>query len=227
MSDAGKNFKIEVQGIIRKLRKLPGAVDIEVRRAFVERGIGFTFEMKKNAFTGYSGNRNSDRLLQNRSGLLRRSFDYVVTGGLKEGKPLTLLVFSQGVKYARLQEYGGVIRPKKAKNLTIPLDDALTSAGVQRYSSVRDLISYHPKQVFFKTVNGKTFVVSRGVPGRDYKREPKLLWLYILKKSVKIPPRLGFRDRWKSSPETMRLLRKAMRRAADRVEREKKQEGGT
>ena len=187
-------FSFDIEGLRRVLAKLPSAVDVEMRKAFREHGAFFEGYMKTKRFRGYAGSKNTGSLLQNRSGLLRRSFSHTVAGGLGQGQPLTLLVFSQGAKYARLQEYGGVIKPTKAKNLTIPLDDALTRAGVQRYSSVRDLISYHPKQVFFKTVNGRTFVVSRGIPGREYKREPKLLWLYILKKSVEVSPRLGFRD---------------------------------
>lgn len=216
-------FSFDIEGLRRVLAKLPSAVDVEMRKAFRAHGAFFEGYMKAKRFRGYAGPKNSGVLLQNRSGLLRKSFSHTVGGGLGQGQPLTLLVFSQGTKYARLQEYGGTITPKRARNLTIPLSDNLTGAGVARYPSARDLLSRYPKQVHFLTTKkGKTFIVSEGKPGRQ-RADPKssdLQWLWILKKSVEVPPRLGFRDSWRSVAVTKdRVVRfnEAVKRAAARA----------
>lgn len=49
--------------------------------------------------------------------------------------------FRKGVvdAYAPIQEYGGTVRPKNARVLTIPLPENLTAAGVARVASPRDV----------------------------------------------------------------------------------------
>lgn len=42
-------------------------------------------------------------------------------------------------KYAAVQEFGAVITPKQAKVLSVPVGEALTGAGVPRYSSPLDV----------------------------------------------------------------------------------------
>jgi hypothetical protein len=190
--------KIDIRGLQRALANLPKALDAEMRRAFNAHGRFMTKEMVTKRFTGYTG-RSGDRL-QNRSALLRRSFKHEVVGGVGQSTPLTLVHYSAGVKYARLQEYGGTIRPKRSKWLTIPLPDALTASGVARYQSARYLFDTYPKQMsVVRSRSGRLFIVSRGKPGTKPRKNAETVWLYILKKESKVPPRLGYRDTWKSS----------------------------
>jgi hypothetical protein len=189
--------KIDIRGLQRALANLPKALDAEMRRAFNAHGRFMTKEMVTKRFTGYTG-RTGDRL-QNRSALLRRSFKHEVVGGVGQSTPLTLVHYSAGVKYARLQEYGGTIKPKRAKWLTIPLPDALTGSGVQRYESARYLFENYPKQMaVVRSRSGRLFIVSRGKPGTKPRKDSPMVWLYILKKESKVPARLGYRDTWKS-----------------------------
>lgn len=192
------SLRVDIDALKRVLKAFPSALNQEMRKAFTDHGNVFIDTMITKRFRGYSGPKNTGTILQNRTGSLRRSFGKSVLGGTA-GKPLTLLVYSQGVKYARLQEYGGTIRPKRAKNLTIPLDDALTGSGAPRYTSARDLLSRYPEDVFFFTSKkGNTFLASYGKPGGKRRKEEDVQLLYILKKQVEVPARLGFRDTWTS-----------------------------
>jgi hypothetical protein len=217
---------IETKKFQKAVKKIPAALNIEVTKAFKEHGAYFTARMKKGQFTGYTARQGTDGgLLQNRSGLLRRSFGFDVTGSIAKGSQLTLAVFSSGVKYARLQEYGGVIRPKRSQYLTIPLKAAMTASGVQRYpNGARGLFTSYPDQmrVVRSPKSGNLFIVSDGKPGAktDKGKNSKTQWLYILKKSVNIPPRLGFRKTFESPTmvgDRRARMRAATNRALDRA----------
>ena len=86
------------------------------------------------------------------------------------------------VRYAAIQEYGsamlpgGVIRPKKAKYLSIPIHpNTITPAGVSRYLSPRDV----PEPLhFIEAENGKKYLSNEA--GEPY---------YALLSSVTIKPR--------------------------------------
>lgn len=83
-----------------------------------------------------------------------------------------------GTFYARIHEKGGTITPKKAKFLAIPLPAALKSNGEPIYASPREW-----KNTFVITSKaGNKLIVRR--EGKD------IVPLYVLKSSVKIPPRL-------------------------------------
>ena len=78
--------------------------------------------------------------LNTRSGRLRSSIRSGVRGGTKGGHKGTIEGWLRAggssrkgqVKYARIHEEGGVIVPRKAKWLTIPVGPAKTKAGVAR-----------------------------------------------------------------------------------------------
>ena len=76
------------------------------------------------------------------------------------------------VPYARIQEEGGTIRPKKGKYLKIPVGPALTGAGVSRLPPGRS-----GDFRFVPTPRGGVLV------GRDGK-----VW-YVLRREVRIPAR--------------------------------------
>lgn len=116
--------------------------------------------------------------LKGRTGELKRSWRFNVTGsGIKT---LTGTVESVGVSYASIHEYGGIIRAKGGKSLTIPTDWNKTKAGVTRMTA---------RMVFDKggfVRNGIIFLKQKG------KKVPTPM--FILAKQVKIPARLGFRE---------------------------------
>ena len=87
---------------------------------------------------------NATRLLRVRTGLLRNSIRGIVTqvGTGATGFVVTLRAGNdRNVKYARIQELGGTIRPRRSRYLAVPQDPgpALTGAGVQRYQSPRQV----------------------------------------------------------------------------------------
>ena len=86
-----------------------------------------------------------------------------------------------GVPYAKIQETGGVIRPKNAKFLTIPLPAALNANGTPIMKSARDW----PNTFCAKTKAGNLVIFQ--------KRGATIVPLYVLKTQVTIPPRLNMR----------------------------------
>lgn len=84
-----------------------------------------------------------------------------------------------GSRIARVHEFGAVIKPKKAKYLTIPLPAALNSNGTPIKQSARMW-----DKTFVARTKAGNLVIFRKV-------NTKVVPLYVLKTSVKIPPRLG------------------------------------
>lgn len=78
------------------------------------------------------------------------------------------------VRYAALQEFGGTVRPTRAKWLAIPVGPALTGAGVPRYPGPRSV----PGLSFVKSRSSQTAVLVSRETGQVF---------YVLKKSVRIP----------------------------------------
>lgn len=148
-----------------------------------------------------------DAKLATRSAMLRRSFGWAVSGveqlhGMKAQK------FSTS-GYSLIHELGGIIRPRNARYLAIPLPPAMTPSGVQRQPP-----RAYGRQLFVLRIHGKYFLARR--PPRAPKREsfesahagvlglpqpkkrrrkpPKLELLYVLKDRVIITPRLQMRE---------------------------------
>ena len=124
-----------------------------------------------------------------RGGQFRKSFSVRIggVGGDTEAR------FASTHKGAKLQEYGGVVRPKNRKFLAIPIagGPAFTPSGVQRYGF--SLYSTLPKTThsfwFQGDVSGGV-LMGRKKSGRN---PPAQAW-YSLRKSVRIPPRLKMRE---------------------------------
>lgn len=85
------------------------------------------------------------------------------------------------LKYARIQELGGTITPKRAKFLTIPLPAALDSSGCPLKSKARDW----PNTFCARSKAGNLLIFQR--------RGKMIVPLYVLRTSVTIPPRLNMR----------------------------------
>ena len=115
-----------------------------------------------------------------RSGRLRASVQSEVKES-EEGWDLALRAGggARDVRYARIHELGGVIRPVNAKFLAIPLPIARTAAGVSRYASPRHV----PVPLrFARSRGGNPLLVESS--GRNAGRP----W-YVLRKSVRMPAR--------------------------------------
>lgn len=132
----------------------------------------FVPEMEERASTGP---------LKARSGSLAGSFSVTETGTTAATWSMTVGTTS---KYAPMQEYGGTVRPVRKKWLTIPLDAALTPAGVLRAPAPmwRDTF-------FARSKRGNLILFQK--TGKK-----KITPLFVLKKQTKIPARLGFFDTW-------------------------------
>lgn len=136
---------------------------------------------------GGKGNQGGGRL-HNRTGALRRSVRIrKVRGGVR------MSVGGKNAPHAITQELGGVIRPRRGKYLTIPLPNALAASGAQ---SGKYRIRQRGGR--FETDAGPTFIFKSragnlivGVRRKNRKSfDARRDSLYILKRSVKIPPRL-------------------------------------
>lgn len=77
-------------------------------------------------------------------------------------------------------EYGGVITPKTSKYLTIPLPAALRGDGTPIRKKARDW----DNTFVMRSKKGNLIIFRKVLAG-------KIVPLYVLKKRVKIPPRLG------------------------------------
>ena len=119
-----------------------------------------------------------------RSGALRRSLDDRVETG-KGGMPVGAVGFEKGPasRYARIQEFGGVIRPRRSKYLAVPLDAARFPSGVPRYPdgprSLGDLD-------FIPRSSGRHLLARRGKDG-------SIVPLFVLLKEVRIKERAPLR----------------------------------
>ena len=114
--------------------------------------------------------------LQVRTGALKGSIDVGAIENTGEGIRATVFA-GQGLPYARAQEYGATIRPKKSSFLAIPIGAAKSGRGVARFSP-REITSNGYTGSFF--AHGVLFGSNPGQPP-----EP----LFALKRSVTIRAR--------------------------------------
>lgn len=96
------------------------------------------------------------------------------------------------VVYARIQEEGGWIFPKKAKALTIPFP------GVKGVAA-----NYRPNSFIIKKQNGANVGMIAMLTGKRGKLKP----LFLLRRSVKLPPRFWFsRPIAEQTPELQQMM---------------------
>lgn len=111
------------------------------------------------------------------TGTLRRSIR-----GIARGTTVTLTAGeSKGktLKYARIQERGGTVRPKKGQFLARPVGPALTPTGAAKYDSPRQVPGLH----FFRSKKGSALLAD----------QEGTIW-FILYRSVTIKPKHFLRD---------------------------------
>lgn len=87
-----------------------------------------------------------------------------------------------GVFYLKSHEYGAVIRARRSRYLTIPLPAALDSSGVPLKRSAREWAD----TFIIRSKNNNLLIVQKNATG--------IVPLYVLKREVRIPKRLGMKD---------------------------------
>ena len=189
MADNG----VEIFGL-RELQKLladsPDYLYQETKDIFIDRTLAAHKDVSNN-LTGSP--------MKSRTGLLRKSLKTEVSGNslgtLRAGIFTAKQVGGKDVNYAPIQEFGGIVKAKKAYRgvpggpfLNIPTDANKTPAGVMRYS---------PREVFTRMggyIVGQGVYVPAVVSGfADNADETVGVRMFHLVKEVKIPARLGMR----------------------------------
>ncbi len=114
------------------------------------------------------------------------SIDAVRMSAFSQGSGQATLT---GQGYARLQEFGGVIRPVRARALTIPTALNVGADGLPKYKSAAALRGLG-RTILVTTKRGQFVIMVR--EGGEYRP------MWILRQSVRIPARLGFYRAWRS-----------------------------
>jgi hypothetical protein len=181
----GSNFRAFIKNEKRLLaevaREYPRRIAAEMRTALDRFAFRFEGEARSTLFRGEEGG------VQGRTGNLSRSIGHTKPRGTTIGTVgYKQFIGNRRIPYARVQEEGGILKSSRPGGyLTIPLQDNLTGRGVPRYKSARDLFERRPDDVFItKTKTGRLLI------GLDDKGGTK--WLWVLKKKVRLKPRLGF-----------------------------------
>lgn len=135
-----------------------------------------------------SGRVDGDMGLNRRSGNLSRDWNTTTSAS---GGDLQVHIQTTGVgdKYAGLQEFGGVVKPVSAKWLWIPLGANKTAAGVARITP-RQAMSNGGFFTNAKT-GGRIFWAYALTVAARKKAKGNLVPLFVLKKEVKVPARMG------------------------------------
>lgn len=180
----------DIARLRRGFKRAPELMAREARAALRDAANTWQGKVVRENFRPFSGNKNDTKTLQSRSSFLRRSLGHRIEGDNLSN--LSVSVYSSGVKYARIQEYGGDVRPVKGKYLTIPLDAAMGPRGVPKKSSVRD----YADGFFFESKAGNLIFAVSKVVGRGKNARSQVVPLYVLKRKVTIPARFGLRQAW-------------------------------
>lgn len=153
---------------------------VQVMRAF---GSDFISDFIRSNLSGRNGAGDG---LNRRSGLLANAWNAATA---TKGSEIETRVWVSGpaTEYAKIHEFGGVIRPKDAQNLWIPTKANQTPAGVARISP-REAIA---RGGFISWKRGPVFFAKPLVRTAKRDKTHGLVALFILKKSVTIRPRMG------------------------------------
>lgn len=154
--------------------------------------------------------------LRRRTGALGRSMRRTPARERSRGFEASSRV-GRGAPYAAIHEDGGTIRPKRSRFLTVAFGPALTAAGVPRKAAAleRSGGGFRTRGRVPGASGRRTFILRSGsqaiiaVPGAGDRVVP----LYVLKRSVRIQPRLGFVRTWRQQKGKRD---KAMRREAQK-----------
>jgi hypothetical protein len=163
--------------------------------------------------------------LNRRTGNLSRAWrSRLYESPLLGGLVLDINPEGPGSEYADLMEFGNPnLRPKKSKYLWIPIAGNLTPDGAARITPTEAINrgGFFAKGVFFGKALTKQDIPQRskhlggeGYKGKTIARGTNITPLFLLRKSVNIPARLGARVLWaQSGPELYRSVDSAAKLA--------------
>lgn len=214
----GFKIRFDAANAVTQLRRYPAELSREVRLALEQHGDWAGRKFQRESFgvrtAPWERNPSSNRL-RSRTGALRRSYASKTRG---RGLALSLIASvgsAQTAKYARLQEEGGTITPKRGKYLTVPLRENYTAAGRVRFQSAAALKNDPSVETFLFRSGKGNLIIARRLKRKRNGSNIQPLW--VLVKSVKVKPRLGFRKSF-ATPESIRdreaRIKGALARAA-------------
>jgi len=199
------DYEIEFERFRRRWGRVPSIVEIESRAGIRKFINGFSRAMVRERMSGDWSNPGR-KGVGTRTGTLKREF--LASVQVKGHSLATLRAIARmgsglSSKYAEIQETGRTLRPKHGKYLKVPLPLALTGAG-----NVKKIATSKNLQLLFGRKRG-----GRQTLGLGYRCVMGDEWLWVLKKEVKIPPRLGFFDRYETykrnqGPKTIKEIKR-------------------
>lgn len=210
-------FKVRTKATTDLLRRIPARIIVEVHDALEQMAQLHQANMVKRMRRGQRSSMGFAQQTQTLTGRLARSIQYVSVSAPATLAQVRTRVFVSGVPYAEIQELGGVVVPKRAKYLAIPMPAVKTASGVPRYASPRD---YPGKTFVMRDRKGGLWIAEQAKAKKRGKNMGgaaggiNLLWK--LAKSVRIRGNLNWMNQWRSDAEQRRrILNSAVRRAID------------
>lgn len=174
-------LRINQKRLDKALKLVPQLLAKELRKAFIQHGLVFYAAMHRR------------RPFKHGTGKLLRSIRSSTQGStINTLRMVTTIGGGVASRYAGIQEFGGTIKGKPW--LTIPLPDNLTAAGVPRFKSARALMGSETIKTFLALMPSGKLLIGRKMADKSVR------WLWVLKHSVKLKPRLGFFKTWLSRP---------------------------
>lgn len=176
--------EINTQALDRAIKIAPRVLKFELADGMDRIGKGFLKRFRQQQLQGPPGVRGASG--RGLFGTFKRVF--LVAPGI-EG--MGIEIFSNS-KIAKLHETGGTVRGPGGGRIAVPLSarsEMFTPQGKLRARYKRPKELRNVRAIWFKS-KAKTFL-ARVKKGTD-----KILPLYVLKRSVRIKPRLGFYRTW-------------------------------
>ena len=102
-------------------------------------------------------------------------------------------VVGTNVKYARIHELGGILKPTTKKYLTVPVNERAARLRA-KYKSLKDA-----KGLKFATMFGKKFLITRS------RKRPEIM--FVLVRSVRMPPRPFLRPAARNRDNQMAMVK--------------------
>lgn len=211
-------------------QQLAGAL-LRKARPVLAQGVGIGFEksaqywdsaMQKRMGRGKGGIGQLGR----RTGRLGRSLGWRVKRGQRLDK-VRLALFTAGVPYARAQQFGATITPRRAPALTIPGPANLTAAGVPRQPHFGTWMAFAERKEGAQVA----IVPSRRTPGNRvvlYRPRKGSAWkhYWTLAQRVVLPgpkttgeeSRLGFYETWaEQQSDRVEIIRAATQKVLNKA----------
>ncbi len=198
-------LKLNTKQLLRAFHLVPAQLEVELKDALDHAGRKFLKEFRRRRLQGPPGIKARSR------GIFSHFHRNNVFFRGRQALDSYVEIYSDS-KVAKLHEEGGTVKDPSGGKMSVPLSarkEMYTSTGAlrKRYKDVRNLRNVIPKKI-----NGKVFLV------RVKKKDKSIKPLYVLKRSVKIKPKLGFYATFEAiAPELTRIFNKSFDKALDKA----------